>query len=525
MPYIGSTWILYQRYRQRNNEITARAHARFGPVVRMGSNEVSINCYEGGIKQIYGGGFEKHEWYPRQFANFGVMNMFSTVGHTPHAQKKRIMANIYSKSYIQGSAQVQANSHELLTKRFMPLLEDLAVSKSEVEIHEVNNAFTMDFMTAYQFGIQNSTNFTQDEAVRKKYLQLYHSRREWQWFSAEVPPLARQLLQAIGVSFYPNWIHKANEWLEEWSKNMCDAADAYLTALRNGPPTSFSVGNEPLVFKQYKTGLTSIRQKDSLAGFEIHPHLSEGMNFSRGLKGSPDMVPDDRTTTLEVYSDMVDQLAAGHETSALALTYLYYELSRHPEMQDRLHQELRTLNPCLKWPPAHDFTLPAAKDIEALPFLQALIQEALRLHAPIPGIQPRITPTVAGGVSLGPPGSKNQFVGLPGNIRVSAMAYTLHKIPEVFPNPEEFVPDRWLPEYTSEAQMVEMNRHFWAFGSGGRMCIGRHLATQEIKLIVAALYTNYRTVIVNCEGIEEVDSYTTRPRSGKLTVKLKKRLE
>lgn len=522
-PYIGSLWILYQRYRSRNNEITAKAHARHGPVVRMGYNEVSVNCYEGGIKQIYGGGFEKHEWYPRQFANFGVMNMFSTVKHTQHAQKKRIMANIYSKSYIQGSAQVQANSHHLLTERFLPLMERLAVSNADVEIHEINNAFTMDFMTAYQFGLKNSTNFTQNETVRKKYLELYHSRREWQWFSAEVPPLIRQCLQGLGISLYPDWIHKANEWLENWSKDMCDAADTYLTTMRSNPPTELSAGDEPLVFKQYKTGLVTLRQKDPVAGFEIHPHLTEGMNFSRGLKGSDDMIPDGHTTLLEVYSDMVDQLAAGHETSALALTYLYYELSRRPEMQDRLHKELNSLKPRLSWPGSEEFVLPAAKDIDALPFLQAIIQETLRLHAPIPGIQPRITPTQPGGVSLGPPGTGYHFTGLPGGVRVSAMAYTLHKISEVFPNPEDFIPQRWLPENTSEAQLLEMNRHHWAFGSGGRMCIGRHLAIQEIKLIVAALYTNYKTHIVDATGIEEADAYTTRPISGKLTIKFEKR--
>lgn len=69
IPYIGSLWILYQRFRIRNNAVTAQAHQRCGPVVRLGDNEISINCYEGGIKTVYAGGWEKHEWYPRQFAS------------------------------------------------------------------------------------------------------------------------------------------------------------------------------------------------------------------------------------------------------------------------------------------------------------------------------------------------------------------------------------------------------------------------------------------------------------------------
>ncbi|KAK5073055.1 hypothetical protein LTR64_000536 [Lithohypha guttulata] len=524
IPYIGSLWILHQRFRSRNNATTAQAH-HHGPVVRLADNEISVNCYEGGIKTIYAGGWEKHEWYPRQFANFGVMNMFSTVGHTPHAQKKRIMANIYSKSHLQNSAQVQANSHELLFGRFLPLLQSFAESGESVEIHEVNNAFTMDFMTAYQFGIARSSNFTQNVEVRRKYLHLYHSRRDWQFISSELPPLVRKMLQRIGVSLYPPAVHQANAWLEEWSKNMCDAADEYLKLLQTGATTA-SAGHEPLVFKQYKTGLVALRKKDPMAGLEVHPHLDEGMNFTRGLKNAEVVVPNENQTLLEVYSDMVDQLAAGHETSGIALTYLYYELSKHPDMQDRLFAEVSNLEPRIQWPPAssvEDMSLPTAKDIDNLTYLNALIMEVLRLHAPIPGMQPRITPSTPGGVSLGPPNTQHHYTGLPSKIRVSAMPYTLHKIPSVFTDPERFNPDRWLPEHTSEAQMTEMNRHFWAFGSGGRKCIGMNLALQEIKLIVAAVWGNWKTEIVDDEGIEEVDAYTTRPSSGRLVVRVEKR--
>ena len=316
-PYVGSLWILYQRFRSRNNAATFEAHEKLGPVVRLGDNEISVNCYEGGLRTIYAGGWEKHEWYPRQFANFGVINMFSTVGHTPHAQKKRIMANIYSKSYLQNSSQVQANSLELLTRRFLPLIHSLAESGEACDVHEMNNAFTMDFMTAYQFGIARSTNFTQDVDVRKKYLHLYHSRRNWQFISSEIPPFVRKALQAIGISLYPAFIHKANSWLEDWSRNMCDAADNYLKQLQGSSQTieDTNPGNQPIVFKQYKTGLMRLREKDPMAGVEVHPHLNEGMNFS-GLSSnaSKSIIPDENQTTLEVYSDMVDQLAAGHET-------------------------------------------------------------------------------------------------------------------------------------------------------------------------------------------------------------------
>ncbi|KAJ9650177.1 hypothetical protein H2198_010513 [Neophaeococcomyces mojaviensis] len=526
-PYVGSLWMLYQRYQSRNNTVTYEAHQKLGPVVRLGDNEISVNCYDGGLRTIYAGGWEKHEWYPRQFANFGVMNMFSTVGHTPHAQKKRIMANIYSKTYLQNSAQVQANSQELLSKRFLPLIESLAETREACDVHEMNNAFTMDFMTAYQFGISRSTNFTQDVEVRRKYLHLYHSRREWQFISSEVPPVIRRTLQRLGLSLYPAFIHKANAWLEDWSRNMCDAADGYLKQLQGSMQScDVNPGDQPVVFRQYKTGLMNLRSKEPTAGVELHPHLDEGMNFSGLLNAGKTTIPDETTTTLEVYSDMVDQLAAGHETSALALTYLNYELSRNPAMQDRLHTEIHTLEPRITWP-SEITDLPTPKQIDALPYLNALVLETLRLHAPIPGMQPRISPSQPGGASLGPPNTANHYTGIPANVRVSAMPYTLHRIQSIFPEPDKFNPDRWFTisqgGKTSDEQMTEMNRHFWAFGSGGRMCIGSHLALQEIKLIVCAIYGNFKTEIVDDEGIEEMDAYTTRPKSGKLILRFIRR--
>jgi cytochrome P450 len=71
--------------------------------------------------------------------------------------------------------------------------------------------------------------------------------------------------------------------------------------------------------------------------------------------------------------------------------------------------------------------------------------------------------------------------------------------------------------------LKEMHRWFWAFGSGGRMCIGSHLAMQEMKLIVCALLGNYEVEIAEGgdEGIEAIDAYTVRPRSNRLMMRWK----
>lgn len=71
IPFLGDVWITYQRFRERNNAVTYAAHLKHGSVVRMGANELSVNCVENGIKTIYAGGWEKHAWYPQRFGSYG----------------------------------------------------------------------------------------------------------------------------------------------------------------------------------------------------------------------------------------------------------------------------------------------------------------------------------------------------------------------------------------------------------------------------------------------------------------------
>lgn len=66
-------WILWRRFRMRGNRTIHEAHEKYGPIVRLGPSELSINCVDGGIRTVYAGGFEKHDWYPRVFGSFGYV--------------------------------------------------------------------------------------------------------------------------------------------------------------------------------------------------------------------------------------------------------------------------------------------------------------------------------------------------------------------------------------------------------------------------------------------------------------------
>ncbi|KAL1970641.1 hypothetical protein VTN77DRAFT_4285 [Rasamsonia byssochlamydoides] len=479
---ISPIWIIWKRFRGQNNRTIHAAHERLGPIVRLGPSEISINCVEGGIKTVYGGGFEKHDWYPRVFGSYGTVSMFTMTGSKEHAARKRMLSNIYSKSFLQSSPALKVISRTMIYDRLLPSLNEAASSGSPLDVHDVNQALTMDFVSAYLFGLQNATNFLQDLPTRRFLLHNYQCRKPFEFYYQEVPGLVT-LTKRLGIPVIPKWCEKAGRVMDEWNLDLCDKAEKYLDATE--PHL------EPTVYKQLKRSMMKQLQAEK----DDPERDAQIMKQQR----------------LDIACEMFDQLTAGHETSAVGLTYLFWELSRHPDLQNELREELKTLSPPIVYPTTSEsYDLPEPKKIDSLPLLQAIVMETLRLHAPIPGIQPRKTPypssTLAG------------YENIPPNIRVNAQAYSLHRNPDVFPDPESWQPRRWLKESDSP-EMEEMRRWFWAFGSGGRMCVGSNLALQEMKLATAAIYSNFSTSIVDDEGIEAIDAYTVKPTSNKLILK------
>ncbi|RAL17243.1 cytochrome P450 [Aspergillus homomorphus CBS 101889] len=476
---VSPAWIIWKRYRALNNRTIQAAHERLGPIVRLGPSEISINCVDGGIKSVYTGGFEKHEWYPRVFGSFGTVSMFTMTDNKAHSSRKRLLSNIYSKSFLQSSPHVHLISETIILDRFLPLIHKAFSSDAPVDIHDLNQGLTMDFVSSYLYGLANGSNFLQNEPFRRRMLHLYQCRKPFEFYHQEVPGFLAWT-KKIGLRLIPKWCDEANEVLDAWGLDFCDKADECMT--------STNLENEPMVYKQLKQGL--LKQQKAIGSSDADPEKQK----------------------CEIACELYDHLTAGHETSAVALTYLFWELSKHPALQKELHEELLTLEPRLNYPrPDSSRELPSPKSIDSLPLLEAIVTETLRLHAPIPGIQPRVTPS--------PSCMLVGYSDIPANTRVNAQAYSLHRNPTVFPEPESWEPKRWLKDQNTAAELEERRRWFWAFGSGGRMCVGSNLALQEMKLAVAAIYTNFTTSIVDDDDIEAIDAYTVKPRGEKLILR------
>ncbi|KAH4175721.1 hypothetical protein HBH43_066050 [Parastagonospora nodorum] len=491
LSHFTSIWIHSIRWRSVENATLKEAHDRLGPIVCLGPNEISVNCVKGGIREVYAGGFEKessnggYNWYSF-FANYGgVDNMFSIGGNKPHSMRKRMISNIYSKSVVTASPVLLAQMSTIMYKRFLPYLEGVCRKDGCVfNIYALLSASTMDIVNAYIFGLKASSNLIDNADQLTWFLGLYNSRRSYNFWPQEFPAFSSFVEKWLGYRFAPKWVEEVNEEIEKWTQEMCEGAGLVLAQGET------EAEDTPVVYQQLATALTKEAKKTDLEKTDFAPVLA---------------------------SEVLDHLAAGFDTSGITLNYLVHELSQRNDVQSRLQDELRTLSPRLS--PSSAPSLPDPKAIDTLPFLHAVIWETLRLHSAIPGPQPRFTPPQ--GCRLG---SEEQSYYVPGGVRISASAGLLHANEEVYERASEWRPERWLDmERLDEEKRKDMEtRWFWAFGSGGRMCVGSHLAVYQMKYIVAALYSNYSTSIVDDSGIEQTDSYTAPPQSDRLMIRLEK---
>jgi cytochrome P450 len=155
-----------------------------------------------------------------------------------------------------------------------------------------------------------------------------------------------------------------------------------------------------------------------------------------------DAEKDERATFGEILANAQGYIVAGSDSTAVCLTYLIWAVCKRPLVQDRLVKELATI------PPGYN-----ERDLRDLPYLASLINETLRLYSPVPSGLPREVPAQGADVA---------GYWLKGGITVCAQAYSMHRDPVVFPNPEEFDPTRW------ENPTKAMTDSFMPFGRGSR---------------------------------------------------------
>ena len=195
-----------------------------------------------------------------------------------------------------------------------------------------------------------------------------------------------------------------------------------------------------------------------------------------------------RQTDENLRDEMVTMLLAGHDTTALTLTYTWYLLSQHPEVEARVHEELDSLL---------GGDRPTFADVRQMEYTEAVLNEAMRLYPPVYTIfrEPQVDVRLGG-------------YRIPEGSAVMLSQWAVHRSPRYWDDPLEFDPDRWLDERADDRPRFA----YFPFGGGPRFCIGKQLSLLEARLILGTVCQEYRLEYERDEPFDLRGSLTMHPR-------------
>lgn len=195
-------------------------------------------------------------------------------------------------------------------------------------------------------------------------------------------------------------------------------------------------------------------------------------------------------TDRQLRDEAITLFLAGHETTAIALSWTWWLLAQHPGVEATLHAELDK---------ALAGRVPCVDDLPRLRYLDGVLTESMRLYPPAWGMaRMAIEEAEIGGYRI------------PKRSGVSFAQWIVHRDPRWYENPEEFRPERWKNDLMKRLPRFA----YFPFGGGARMCIGNTFALMEAALVLATIAQRFRLHIVPGHPVVPLPSITLRPRYG-----------
>ncbi|KAK8215069.1 putative cytochrome P450 [Phyllosticta paracitricarpa] len=414
----------------------AEMHEKHGPVVRISRREVHVNdpCF---FDVLYTSRDEKDEW----FYNFDGTNtsVFATGPHNAHRRRRGALARLFTVANV-------AKVEPALLLHLQKLFSRMDEARQTGEVFNCSDAFrclTMDTISGMtEPQCRNALDSPDFARSFHRTVRVASASMTWQRYLPVLTALEytpRCLLRAID----PN-IAGLLEKREELQNNA-------KKELEGGPD-----------------------MKDGQSPTALH------------ALGVSKILPQEDKNVWRMAIEAETLLNAGTETTGLSLAMMVYHLHKHPNVFQRLKSELLACSPL----PKESFV--DFQTLNRLPYLQAVIQETLRVTCPVSGRLPRINSARPLVFAKTIPNAKT-YVFPPGTV-ISMSIMDLHHHASIFTNPKEFVPERWLDEpgnFTSEEQRRLMRKYLLPFGKGSRSCIGLELAKLELVLSAGNLFRRF----------------------------------
>lgn len=190
----------------------------------------------------------------------------------------------------------------------------------------------------------------------------------------------------------------------------------------------------------------------------------------------------------QVRDEVVTLLVAGHETTALTLTFVFFLLAQHPTIEAKLVAELDDVL---------DGRTPTVADTPALTYTDRIVTESMRLYPPVHStVREPIEDVEIGGYTI------------PAGAAISIDQWAVHRDPQWYPDPMAFRPERWTTEF--EASLPRFA--YFPFGGGPRQCIGNRFALMEARLLLATIAQRFHLELVSSPSLDLTANVTIPPK-------------
>lgn len=430
----------------QRSEYVLKRHQQTGKgVLRIGPNHLSYSDPQA-IKYIYGHGTkcEKDEGYLIQAATH--FHLADIVDKPDHARKRKILSSAYALKNLEEWEYKVADKVERLIRQFdkrctAPLPEYQKIPSPEdlnVNYRMWTNFFTVEAIA--DIGLSEKLGFLDRgddicDAVRNDGTTFKASFRENLYATNEKTSLI---------------VHSY-----DWFKTL-DKLSSYTCGIyRRG--TKAAANWDGIHLARTQKRLEAYRRG------EKHDDFFQALMEDKS--GRPNNLE-----LGEIDAEINIMLNAGSTTTAIAVANVMYHLLKHPEILARLREEIdRALDP-------EEIVAPY-DSVKNLPYLRACLDESLRIVSPTTQNLGRVTP---------PEGMQILDEFVPGGVSVSMSALVVHNDENVYPEPQKYIPERWLGEDGKKLQP-----YFLAFSAGARGCIGRNISYLEQTVLIASLVHRY----------------------------------
>ncbi|KAG9049268.1 hypothetical protein FS837_010804 [Tulasnella sp. UAMH 9824] len=475
LAQLSDFWLARQAARGKRSEAVHEEHKKYGSFVRIAPNHISISDPEA-LQVIYahGNGTLKTEFYDA-FVSIR-RGLFNTRDRAEHTRKRKVISHIFSPKNVQD---FEPNIRSAMAKLFVQLDNIIGApegtksylgtnyfrkknSRAFLDILPWFNYVAFDIIGDLVFG----EPFGMIDAARDMAAVAKGGEKDASQSGAEVTYIpAIRILNERGdfsatLGTIPLWARpyvKKLPWFQKGDKACQNLAGVRLSAL---PPVSTEV--DPGL--QLAIAAVNRRLNNPTDRVDLLTRLQQGKDDSGQPLGKE-----------ELTAEALTQLIAGSDTTSNSSCAIIYYLARSPRAMSKLQQELDEAL-------GESTDIPWFEQLKKLPYLEACINEALRLHSTSSLGLARSVP--AGGLTV-----CGRF--FPEGAILSVPSYTLHRREDVWgDDAEEYRPERWL-----EIDQNTLQKAFNPFSFGPRACVGRNLASMELLVIIASFVRKYDVIL------------------------------